>query len=308
MPLRELKLNDGNVIPASASIAYGCGTAWYGATGNDGISRPLVDAIKLALETGFTHIDEAEAYSNEKSAGVAWKEAGVPRESIYITTKVLGGIGNIQETIRRQLKELQTDYVDQYLVHSPAFSKFLKGQANIPTLSECWAEMEAVKAAGLAKSIGISNYRVADIKAVLEHAKVKPAVNQIEYHPYITDTTSDIVELCQREGILVSAYAPSLPVVHRPDGPLKPVLAELAESMSKERGKPVTPGQILLKWVQAQDIMPVTTSTKQSRMEEYLDIANIRSLTQEEVQKIRTVGKELQHSQYMMNMAPLQSK
>lgn len=157
----------------------GVGTAHFGKTGDGGVNRELVESVKTALKVGYRHIDTAEAYSNEASVGVALSETDVPRSEVYITGKVAAGLkdGAYRATIEAQLKKLQIDSLDLYLIHWPQDL----GKDGFPTIEEAWRQLEEIKDAGLVKSIGVSNFRKAELQRIVDSKpKHIPTVNQIE--------------------------------------------------------------------------------------------------------------------------------
>lgn len=170
---RSIPLNDGHHIPW---LGFGTGTALY--------RQDATSLVKLAIETGVTHLDGAQVYANEDSLGDGIKAAGKPRSELYVTTKLntpLPPGETVKDTLEKSLKKLQLDYVDLFLIHSPLPS------AEEGKLPEIWKQMEEVQAAGLTKSIGVSNFRVEDLQTILESGKVVPAVNQVRfYHVYMT--------------------------------------------------------------------------------------------------------------------------
>jgi diketogulonate reductase-like aldo/keto reductase len=161
---KSITLNDGSKIP---SLAFGTGTALYG--------KDAADFVRIAIENNVTHLDGAQLYNNEDSLGAGIKASGKLRSELFVTTK----INNVQpgqtikESLRLSLAKLGLDYVDLFLIHSPAQAR----EEN--SLSQFWEGMEEVKQAGLAKSIGVSNFNVEDLKVILETAKVVPPVNQV---------------------------------------------------------------------------------------------------------------------------------
>jgi hypothetical protein len=168
----SVKLNDGTSIP---TIAFGSGTALYG--------KDAAKAVVLAIKTGFRHIDTAQAYANEDSVGEAIQQAGVDRSELYITTKLhkLPADQTVSESLKTSLQKLQLEYVDLFLIHNPIEHKDIKA---------VWKGMEEAKAAGLTKSIGLSNFQVSQINEILEVATVVPAVNQVrtDHSSHKTDT------------------------------------------------------------------------------------------------------------------------
>lgn len=161
----RIQLNDKTSIPW---LAFGTGTALYG--------RDALDAVRLAIDKGITHLDGAQIYNNEGTLGAGIRASGKPRSELYLVTKLkqpLAPSQTVKESLQRSLERLGVEYVDLFLIHSPS-------PANSEgTLKELWRGMEEVKRLGLTKSIGVSNFRVEDIQEVLESATILPAVNQV---------------------------------------------------------------------------------------------------------------------------------
>jgi len=235
----------------------------------------------MAIKTGFHHLDGAQVYGNEAELGQAIKDSAIPREKLYVTTKINGTKPqNTLEAFNTSLSKLQLDYVDLYLIHAPYF-------ASSPTdLQRKWADMESILASGRAKSIGVSNFLISHLKTILETAKVKPAVNQIEYHPYlqhITPAGEDLLAFHREQGILTVAYGPLTAITKASPGPLDSVY----ERLGKKYG--VGDGEIALRWMVDQGVVALTTSGKEERLKGYLGVGGFK-LTDEEVEEIREVG------------------
>ncbi|KAH9825307.1 NADP-dependent oxidoreductase domain-containing protein [Melampsora americana] len=276
-----VQLNDGSKVPR---IAYGSGTAWKDKSGPDGIHSELREATLTALSSGYTHLDTAKVYGNERSTGAAIEVCGMKRDQLYITTKILNPMNKVKETLKVQLSDLKLDYVDLYLIHTPNFVS----EPGAPSLQEAWKMMEEIQSEGLAKSIGVSNYMIHELKETLKIAKVKPAVNQIEFHPYVWTEAEPLLKFMKEEGIALAAYGPQIPVVKKPGGKLDPIL----ERISKKRN--LTDGQVLLKWAKAHNAIVVTTSGKEERMKLNLEavMKNEEDLSDEEIEEINKAGKE----------------
>ncbi|KAI1621941.1 ketoreductase [Exophiala viscosa] len=274
----DLTLPDGNKIPM---IGYGTGTAWYKNDENSPKDQGLIDAAKTAIKVGYYHLDGAEVYNTEEELGQAIKESKGPREKLYVTTKVITHIDDIPAAIDRSLKKLGLDHVDLYLIHAPFFAKGDK-----KALQAKWADMEQVAASGKAKSIGVSNFRKVDLDAILETAKVRPAINQIEFHPYLQH--GDLLAYHKNKDIKVAAYAPLTPVTKAKGGPLDGYLEQLAKKYG------VNPGEILLRWCIDQNVVAITTSSKEQRMSDMLRIFTFK-LTSKEVDEISTTGNTHHH-------------
>ncbi|KAL8735681.1 MAG: hypothetical protein Q9181_002744 [Wetmoreana brouardii] len=269
----NLKLSDGNEIPI---LGYGTGTAWYKSKPGD-IDQKLVDATKTAIAMGYYHLDGAEVYNTEPELGKAIKESGVDRSKLFITTKCTSVTSDPQEHLDESLKKLGLSYVDLYLLHAPFNAK---GDKKI--LQNAWAAMEQIAASGKAKSIGVSNYLREHLDATLETARTPPAINQIEYHPYLQH--GDLIAYHNNKDIKLAAYGPLVPITKASDGPLTPLLEQLAKKYA------VNPGEILLRWVLDQGIVAITTSGKEQRMSDMLRVVTF-NLTPKEIEKISETGK-----------------
>jgi len=269
MTIPTYTLNNGRKVPA---IAYGVGTI----SPSTEFDQAIYEKAALAIKNGYRHFDTAEIYKTEPELGRAIAESGVPRSEFFITSKVdarLGNIGRIEELLRKALADLKTDYLDLYLIHHPFFSKSTCGFS----IEDAWAQLEAAQAKGLVRSIGISNFRPAEIARVLKVAKVKPAINQIEHNPYCFD--HETIQANKDAGILTAAYGPLIPIARHKEGPLLPLATELAKKYS------VSTAQILLKWQIQQGILAVTSSTDNERQRTQLDLESF-DLTPEDIKKI----------------------
>lgn len=276
-------LNNGTTIPA---IGYGTGTKWASnkrASNQDGLDANVIDAVQNALtKGGFTHIDGAEIYDTEEEIGAAIKNSGIPRSQLFITTKVLPKIADPVAALNESLKKLGVDYVDLYLLHAP----FVTKEANGIELEDAWKALETLNAEGKAKTIGVSNFRVEDLERIHAIAKVKPAINQIEFNPYLQNQSPGIYKYAQDHGILLQAYTPLGPVIagsKDENAPLTPILAELGAKYNK------TPAQIILRWVYQNNVNAITTSASVDRQRQALDIFDFE-LTKEELERISDVG------------------
>ncbi|EIN04776.1 Aldo/keto reductase [Punctularia strigosozonata HHB-11173 SS5] len=265
MPWNSRKLNDGRTIP---EIAFG---TWTLGNGQDPI-----DYVDNALDAGFSHLDTAQAYGNEKEVGIALRESGLAREDVFITTKFSGRDGlSIEQSIRNSLDNLGVKYVDLYLIHHPRLAQ--------PDIPSAWAVMEKIQAEGLAKSIGVSNFEISDLTTLLASAKVKPAANQILLHPYVNVRQAPLVAFCKANDIVVEAYSALTPLTRQRGGPVdKPVNAIAARLDA-------SPDQVLLAWARAKGAVLVTMSSKKERVEGYLKAGDIE-LTSDDVRDIDVAG------------------
>ncbi|PCH37783.1 Aldo/keto reductase [Wolfiporia cocos MD-104 SS10] len=276
-----IPLNDGTSIPW---LGFGTGTVHY--------QKDASGTLTTALAHGIHHLDTAQVYGNEDSLAPAIAASGLPRESLYITTKllVLPPGKTVRDVLAESLRKMGVEYADLLLVHSPyAFGD---------RLVQVWAETEDAKAAGLARSIGVSNFEVEHLQKIISTARVVPAVNQIEYHPYVFQANVATLEYMRAHGIVPASYGCFAPLMHIKGGPVDPVLAAIAERLSKDTGKQVSLGQILHLWLRARGIVAITTSTKEERIKEYVATAELPDLTGDELRAIDEAGSQKPHSVY----------
>ena len=191
------ELSGGVKIP---SIGFG---TWQV---NDG--SEAYDSTIWALEAGYRHIDTAHAYGNEESVGRAVRDSGIPREEIFVTTKLPSHIKTYDgaiEYFNQSLASLGLDYIDLYLIHAPwPWSNI--GEDCTEGNIEAWRAMIDIQKSGKVRAIGVSNFAVKDIEAIVEATDVKPAANQIRY--FIGNRQDEITDYCQANGILIEAYSP----------------------------------------------------------------------------------------------------
>lgn len=272
-------LNDGTTTPW---LAFGTGTALY--------KKDATEAVRVAIENGVTHLDGAQMYENEDSLGAGIKASGKPRSELYVTTKLKGLAEGqtIKDTLVISLKKLGLEYVDLFLIHDPTSAK---GQ-----IKAWWKQMEEVKKEGLTKSIGVSNFRVQDLEEVLEVATIIPAVNQIEFHPYVYKAAKPIYEFSQEHKILVASYGGLAPIVRAPGGPLDPVVDAIADRLQ------ISSSQVYTKWLIQKGILVVTTSSKAARIIETLKTPDVTDLTPEDIAAIEEAGGKL-HKRIFMRHA-----
>jgi len=269
---KTFTLNTGAKIPA-----IGLGT-WQ--------SKPneVNKAVQYALEAGYRHIDTALAYGNEKEVGDGIKASGVPREEIFLTTKLDNPWHKrVTEGIESSLKDLQTDYVDLYLMHWPSSTdpNDLKKHHPDWDFVKTWAEMQKLPETGKVKAIGVSNFSVANLQKLLSAptTKIVPAVNQIELHP--SNQTPRLVQYCKNKGIHCTGYS----CLGSTDSPLvsNKTLLQLAEKKGK------TTAQILLAWGIQKGWSVIPKSVTKSRIVANFDIDSL-TLTDDEVKELDNIN------------------
>jgi len=281
-------LNNGGSIPA-----IGLGTF--------GPKESLKEIARSAIiDYGYRLIDTARFYQNEEYLGEAiqsvLKEGKIKREDLFITTKISNdekGKGEIEPKLRESLKKLQLDYVDLLLIHWPlgATDNETKKITQTP-LYQTWAEFEECCNKGLCKSIGVSNFGVQLLLDMFTYCKIRPAVNQIEIHPYLTQ--EDLVKFCQDQKIVVQAYSPlgsfgTKDLFWRPwkENILEDkLLKELAEKYKK------TPGQIALNWGLRRNYVIIPKTERKERLEENMKAGSF-VMEEEDYAKISKLNKNL---------------
>ena len=248
----RVRMNNGVEIP---QVGLGVWRANEGAETRD--------AVRWALEIGYRSIDTASLYANERSVGEGFRDSGLKREDVFITTKVWNDQQGYEKTLAafdNSLRELQLDYVDMYLLHFPVPGLYL----------DSWRALEKLYGEGRVKAIGVSNFHPYHLDNLLSHCTVKPMVNQIELHPYLTQKGN--LQHNPARDILVEAWAPI--AKGRVLG--EPVITRLAEKYGK------TPAQIVLRWELQLGIIIIPKSVHRERIEENSKIFDFE-LTPEEM-------------------------
>jgi len=282
-----ITLNNGIHIPW---LGFGTGTALYG--------KDAAESVRTAIDNGITHLDGAQMYNNEDTLGAGIKASGKPRSELYIVTKLkaLNPGQTVKQALEESLRKLGLDYVDLFLIHDPTPA------SKVGKLKEWWKAMEGVQNDGLAKSIGVSNFKVDDLKEILGSAEIVPAVNQIELHPYVWNAAEPIVKFCKEHGIVTASYGGQTPLTRVPGGPLDDVLAPIRERLEKSRGQAVTTGQVLSKWILQKGAIVVTTTSKVARIKEFIDTEGVPDMTAEEIHDIEGAGRKLHKRVYMRHV------
>jgi diketogulonate reductase-like aldo/keto reductase len=231
---RARVLADGNEIPL---LGFG---VWQVRDG-----RECEDAVRWALEAGYRHIDTAQAYGNEESVGRALRDSGLPREDVFITTKFYPRKKDPAAEIQRSLKRLGVDSVDLYIIHWPAGG---------PTWA--WDGMQRAHERGHARSIGVSNFSVAEVDELLAVAETRPTVNQVQFSPF--EYRRRLLDACEERGVAIEAYSPLGTGRHLGD----PRVADIAARVER------TPAQVLLRWCLQRNLVVLPKSTHRERIEE----------------------------------------
>lgn len=234
------------------------------------IGKETYQAVRWALEAGYRHIDTAKIYGNEADVGQAMIDSGIPREEIFLTTKLWNEDmrqNRQQEAFQESLKKLQVNYVDLYLIHWPVPGKY----------HESWKEMEKIYATGKAKAIGVSNFHIHHLDTILEDAEIIPAVNQIELSPQLSQVP--LAEYCFSKNIAVEAWSPLGGGVLVND----PRLAEIGAKYNKNAV------QVILRWDLQRGIITIPKSVHQNRIIENTKIFDFE-LSDEDMNYINSLN------------------
>ncbi|MCY8592887.1 aldo/keto reductase [Bacillus haynesii] len=230
----------------------------------------LVQAVKTAIKHGYRSIDTAAIYGNEEGVGQGiregLKEAGISREDLFVTSKVWNDDLGYDETIaayEASLEKLGLDYLDLYLIHWPVEGRY----------NAAWKALETLYEQGRVKAIGVSNFHIHHLEDLLKDAAVKPAINQVEYHPRLTQ--KELQTFCSSHGIQLQAWSPLM------QGQLlsHPLLKDIADKHGK------TPAQVILRWDLQNGVITIPKSTKAERIAQNADIFDFE-LTIEEMKQI----------------------
>lgn len=238
----KVKLNNGVRMPI-----FGLGT-YQTQSG-----REAKDAVLDALHAGYRHIDTASMYGNEKDVGAAIRESGIPREEIFVTTKLWNsdhGYESGLAAFEKSRKRLGLSFVDLYLIHWPVQD----------LRKESWRALETLLEEGKCRAVGVSNYMARHLEELMENSSTVPAVNQVEFSPYLFQ--KDLLEFCRKHGIQLEAYSPLTKGHKLTDSKL----VTLASKYSK------SPAQILIRWVLQHEIMVIPKSSRRERIVENADV------------------------------------
>lgn len=267
--MENIKLNNGILMPG---IGFG---TWKIKDYNQ-----VIDVVKNAIEVGYRHIDTASVYGNEEAIGIALKESCVPREDIFVTTKLWNSVRGYNETIcafNESLKKLQLEYIDLYLIHWPSPLEFRDcyQEKNIET----YQALEKLYSQGKIKAIGVSNFLKHHIEELKNFVSIPIAVNQIEFHPYYYD--QETIEYCKQNDIIIEAYSP----LGRGEILKDNTIADIAKKYNK------SPAQICIRYAIDNQIVPLPKTISKQRMIENLNVFDF-NLMKEDIDKIRNLSKD----------------
>lgn len=261
--MKNVELNNGVMMPALGLGLWRVKNA-----------KKLERAVTTALEAGYRHFDSAQIYGNEAMLGEALIKSSVKREEVFITTKLWNEnqfLDNLMPSFEQSLKDLQTDYVDLFLVHFPVSE----------TRHAAWRiGMQEIYKSGRAKAIGVSNYTIKHLEELREWGGGMPAVNQVELHVYLQQP--ELLEYCAKYGIVVEAYSP---LAHG-RGIGNSVLGEVAKKHSK------TNAQIMIRWCIEKGTVPLPKSTTPDRIRENINVFDFK-LDKDDMKKLGELEQNL---------------
>lgn len=232
----------------------------------------VVESVKAALRNGYKSIDTAAVYGNEEGVGQAIKEAGVPREELFITTKVWNADQGYETTLQAfetSMDKLGLEYLDLYLIHWPVAGKY----------KETWKALEKLYKDGRVRAIGVSNFHVHHLKDLMADAETKPMVNQVEYHPHLAQT--ELLQFCKAEGIQMEAWSP----LKQGELLTEPTIVEIAEKHGK------SPAQVILRWDLQNEVVTIPKSIKEHRIIQNADIFDFE-LSAQDMERLNSLNKD----------------
>ncbi|NYE08429.1 diketogulonate reductase-like aldo/keto reductase [Bacillus niacini] len=264
-----------NSIQSTTTLHNGVKMPWLGLgvfKVEDGAE--VVNSVKTALEVGYRSIDTAAIYGNEEGVGKAIAESTVPREELFITTKVWNSNHGYEAALAAfdvSLEKLGLDYLDLYLIHWPLPSqgKFV----------ETWKALEKLYKDGRVRAIGVSNFKVHHLEEIIASCEIIPMVNQVEYHPRFNQR--ELHDFCKRHGIQLEAWSPLM------QGGLleEPALVEMAKKYNKSTA------QIIIRWDLQTGVVTIPKSVKPHRIAENADVFDFE-LSQEDMDKINALNQD----------------
>lgn len=229
-----------------------------------------VESVKKALEAGYRHIDTAAIYGNEEGVGQAIRESGIPREELFITSKVWNTEQGFEKTLQAyedSLERLGTEYLDLYLIHWPGTDKYI----------DTWKALEKLYTDSRVRAIGVSNFHVHHLENLMKHTELKPVINQIELHPRLSQL--EIREYCKKHDIKVEAWGPL------GQGNLidEPTINHIADKHGK------TAAQVMIRWHLQNDIVVIPKSVTPSRIVENTQVFDFK-LSLDEMNQIDSLN------------------
>jgi methylglyoxal/glyoxal reductase len=248
MDIAGIKLNTGAKVP---SIGFG---TWQLSP------EDAYRSVREALKVGYRLIDTARIYRNEEAVGEAINDSGLPRQEIFLTTKLWNsdqGYDSALKAFDASLKRLGQEYIDLYLIHWPGEGSQKR--------ADSWKALVEIYKRGSSKAIGVSNYTVRHLEELLGSFDVKPAVNQVEFHPFIYEEQKDLLGFCKSHGIVFEAYSPLA------RGRLNdPLLLGIGQKYSKSAS------QVMLRWALQHGTIPLPRSADESHIAENVEVFDFK--------------------------------
>ncbi|RXY98364.1 aldo/keto reductase [Fictibacillus sp. S7] len=226
----------------------------------------VIESVKAAIKNGYISIDTAAIYGNEEGVGQAIRESGVSREDLFITTKLWNSEQGYESTLKAfetSMEKLGLEYLDLYLIHWPGKDKY----------KETWRAFEKLYNDGKIRAIGVSNFQVHHLEDLMSSCEIKPMVNQVEYHPHLTQ--KELHAFCKNNEIQLEAWSPLKQGQLLED----PALKEIADKHNK------TVAQVILRWDLQNEVVTIPKSTKEHRIIENADVFNFE-LSSEDMERI----------------------
>ncbi len=260
-----ITLNDGKAIP---QLGLGVWQIRAGAA--------CEAAVLAALEAGYRHIDTAAMYGNEESVGAAIRSSGIPRDKIFVTTKLWNtDHGNPERALDTSLRNLKFDYVDLYLIHYPVRER-----------RQSWRALSALQAKGKVRSIGVSNFTIRHLTELLSETGIVPAINQVEFHPYLYQ--KELLDFCRSKSIVVEAYSPLTTGNKLRDPKLVAVAKTYSKAGAEQQPQSRLPllnkfsrgpegrstAQTLIRWALQHELVVIPKSADHKRILENADVFN----------------------------------